>query len=59
VIDFSPQFFALGIMSQFLFVDPEKKIIMVRLGEKKDNDYRVVPLTQAITRQYPVLEKRW
>ena len=58
-IDFSPQFYAFGIMGQYLFVDPEKKIIMVRLGEKWVSDYRVVPLTQAITQEYPILEKKW
>ena len=58
-IDFSPEFDAFGIMSQILYVDPEKKIIMVRLGEKWDSNYRIIPLTQLITRQYPILEKKW
>jgi len=59
VIDFSPQFYAFGIMSQYLFVDPEKKIIMVRLGEKWDNNYRAVALTRLVTQRYPILEKKW
>jgi len=59
VIDFSPAFSAFGIMSQILYVDPEKKLIMVRLGEKWYTDYNAVVLTRALTRQYPVVEKRW
>jgi len=58
-IDFSPEFNAFGIMSQVLYVDPEKKIIMVRLGEKWYNDANVVRLTRILSRRYPVLEKRW
>ena len=59
VIDFSPEFYAFGIMSQILYVNPEKKIIMVRLGEKWDTDNRAISLTRMITQRYPVLEKKW
>ena len=58
-IDFSPEFDAFGIMSQRLYIDPEKKIIMVRLGEKWDSDHKTVSLTRVLTRRYPVLEKKW
>ena len=58
-IDFSPEFYAFGIMSQVLYVDPEKKIIMVRLGEKWDSDFKTVVLTRVLASRYPVLEKRW
>jgi len=58
-IDFSPEFQAFGIMGQTLYVNPEKKIIMVRLGEKWYTDNNVVQLTRVLTRKYPVLEKRW
>lgn len=33
---FTNQFYALGIMHQILFIDPQKKIIMVRLGDDSD-----------------------
>lgn len=59
VIDFSPEFYAFGIMSQILFVDPEKKIIMVRLGERWDQNARVIPLTRVLTKRYPIIEKKW
>ena len=59
VIDFSSEFMTFGIMGQTVYVNPEKKIIMVRLGEKKYNDNNVVQLTRVLTRRYPVLEKRW
>ncbi|WP_321368781.1 serine hydrolase [uncultured Draconibacterium sp.] len=36
---YTDNFFALGIMSQVLYVNPEKNIIMVRLGEKADFHY--------------------
>ena len=58
-IDFSPDFQAFGIMSQALYVNPEKKIIMVRLGEKWYTDNNVIRLTRVLTREYPILEKRW
>jgi len=58
-IDFSPEFLAFGIMGQTLYVNPEKKIIMVRLGEKWYTDNNVVRLTRVLTKKYPVLEKRW
>ena len=59
VYDFSPQFYAHGIMDQYLFVDPEKKIIIVRLGEKQATDYYIIPLAETIARQYPIIEKKW
>ena len=36
---YTENFFALGIMKQVLYVNPEKNIIMVRLGEKGDFHY--------------------
>ena len=36
---YTGQYYALGIMHQVLFIDPEKNIIIVRLGEKKDTNY--------------------
>lgn len=61
VADFSPTFYAFGIIDQILYVDPEKKIIMVRLGEKWANDYKVFTVTNSLIRflKYPILEKRW
>jgi CubicO group peptidase (beta-lactamase class C family) len=32
-------FYALGIMNQYLFVDPEREVIIVRLGRKYDEGY--------------------
>ena len=58
-IDFSPEFKAFGVMSQYVYVDPEKKIIMVRLGEQWERGNNVVSLTRILTRRYPVLEKKW
>ena len=62
VYDIAPQFYAHGIMDQVLWVDPEKKIIMVRLGEKwyPSYSYNAVRLTRyVLTQQYPILEKKW
>jgi CubicO group peptidase (beta-lactamase class C family) len=60
IIDYSPEFNTLGILGQILLVDPERKIIVVRLGEKDFfGDYNVFVLTDVLTRQYPVLEERW
>ena len=36
---YTGQFYALGIFKQLLYIDPTKKIIIVRLGD--DNDYVV------------------
>jgi CubicO group peptidase (beta-lactamase class C family) len=36
---YTGNFFALGIMNQVLYVNPEKNIIIVRLGEKEDFFY--------------------
>jgi len=36
---FTNQFFACGIMQQFLFIDPSKNLIIVRLGDNGDIDY--------------------
>ena len=58
-IDFSPEFEAFGIMGQILYVNPEKKIIMVRLGKKWDTEYNTVSLTRKLIRRYPILEKKW
>lgn len=58
VIDFSSEFSAFGIMSQQLHVNPEKKIITVRLGEQWDHDYNAVVLSRLLTRNYPALGKK-
>jgi CubicO group peptidase (beta-lactamase class C family) len=61
VCDLGPQFYAYGIISQILYVDPEKKFIMVRLGEKwaTGRDYNAVKLANILMRKSPVLEKMW
>ena len=59
IAEVSPEFYAYGIMSQILFIDPEKKIIMVRLGENRDSGVGVRTLTRELIRRYPVLEKKW
>ncbi|MDR2804586.1 MAG: beta-lactamase family protein [Dysgonamonadaceae bacterium] len=61
VCDLGPQFYAYGIMSQILYIDPEKKFIMVRLGEKTavGAGYNVVKLTNKLMWTSPVLEKKW
>ncbi|MDR0667053.1 MAG: hypothetical protein LBF90_00350, partial [Prevotellaceae bacterium] len=46
----APQFYAFGIMSQILYVDPEKKFIMVRLGEKWADEYNVIWLANLLMR---------
>jgi CubicO group peptidase (beta-lactamase class C family) len=38
---YTSNFFALGIMKQVLYVNPEKNIIMVRLGKSDDFEYPV------------------
>ncbi|MTB51848.1 serine hydrolase [Lewinella sp. W8] len=35
----SNDFYALGIMNQYLFVDPDREVIIVRLGRKYDDGY--------------------
>ena len=52
-IDFSPEFQAFGIMGQTMYVNPEKKIIMVRLGEKWYTDNNVIQLTRLLINKYP------
>jgi CubicO group peptidase (beta-lactamase class C family) len=61
VCNLSPQFYAYGIMTQILYVDPEKKYIMVRLGEDwaTGGRYNVVQLANILMRGAPVVEKRW
>ena len=59
VVNYPPQFYAFGIYGQVLWVDPEKKLIMVRLGKYAYHDYNVVNLTQLLTQKYPILEKKW
>lgn len=39
---YTPNFYALGIFGQVLYVNPEKKIIAVRLGEKQHEDYYII-----------------
>ena len=58
VIEYSPEFYAFGHMGQILFIDPEKKIIMVRLGERDDGGIRFF-LIRVLARRYPVIEKKW
>ncbi len=41
-------FYAEGILSQFLYVDPEKDIIMVRLGENWDDDIPYTSIFRAL-----------
>lgn len=36
---YTGQFYALGIFKQLLYIDPAKKIIIVRLGDNNDYDY--------------------
>lgn len=45
---YTGQFYALGIFKQLLYIDPVKKIIVVRLGD--DNDYDYENLMYKITR---------
>ncbi len=45
-------YYAAGILSQFLYVDPEKDIIMVRLGEKWDDDMPYVKIFRAIASSF-------
>jgi CubicO group peptidase (beta-lactamase class C family) len=60
VCDLGPQFYTYGIMTQILYVDPEKKFILVRLGEDwATGDYNVVALGNLMMRGYPILERRW
>ncbi len=56
---YAPQYEAFGILGQTLYIDPEKKLIMVRLGEADYFDYSVVSLMKLLTRNYPVIEKKW
>ncbi|MGB0871297.1 MAG: serine hydrolase domain-containing protein [Flavobacteriales bacterium] len=35
-------YYAVGILGQYLFVDPKREIIIVRLGEKWDEEYKAV-----------------
>lgn len=44
---YTGQFYALGIFKQLLYIDPAKKIIIVRLGD--DNDYEYERLMYRIT----------
>lgn len=39
---YTGQFYALGIFSQLLYIDPEKKIIIVRLGDNNDYEYELL-----------------
>ncbi len=39
LIVYTGQYYALGIMQQILFIDPEKNIIIVRLGDNGDYNY--------------------
>ncbi|MDR2683453.1 MAG: beta-lactamase family protein [Dysgonamonadaceae bacterium] len=61
VCELAPQFYAYGVKSQILYVDPERKFILVRLGEKwaTGEDYNVIRLANRLMRQSPVEEKRW
>lgn len=49
------QFNALGILNQILFIDPERNIIMVRLGKDWDrkSDYGYLHLMYIISQLYP------
>lgn len=50
-----PQFNALGILNQILYIDPERSIIMVRLGKDWDrkSDYGYIHLMYMISQLYP------
>jgi CubicO group peptidase (beta-lactamase class C family) len=39
IVVYTDCYFALGIMKQVLYIDPEKNLIMVRLGSTGDNQY--------------------
>ncbi len=39
VVVYTDCYFALGIMKQVLYIDPNKKLLMVRLGATGDNEY--------------------
>lgn len=58
VVTYLPKFYTFGLMGQVLWVDPEKKIIMVRLG-KGWGDFNVGTLERIFIRRYPVIEKKW
>ncbi|MFQ3215033.1 MAG: CubicO group peptidase (beta-lactamase class C family), partial [Marivirga sp.] len=34
-----PAFMAIGILGQFIYVDPEQELVMVRFGKKNDSSY--------------------
>jgi CubicO group peptidase (beta-lactamase class C family) len=60
ITDFTPEFNTFGIMGQVLFVDPERKVIVVRLGEEWSDEYNTTWLARIIAqRRYPVLEEKW
>ncbi len=56
---YDPQYYALGIMSQTLYVDPERKYIVVRLGEDWAGRYNTVLLANTLMRSSPVVEEMW
>lgn len=53
---YCPQFYALGILNQILYVDPERNLIMVRLGKNWDrkSDFGYIYLMSAIGKRFPV-----
>ncbi|MDR1527258.1 MAG: beta-lactamase family protein [Dysgonamonadaceae bacterium] len=61
VCELAPQFYAYGILSQILYVDPERKFIIVRLGEKwaTGDDYNAIRLANILMRTSPMVEKKW
>ncbi len=59
VTTYGPQYYALGIMSQTLYIDPEKKFIVVRLGEKWTDNYNAIQLANILMRKAPIVEKMW
>ena len=42
VMAFSDNFYAMGLMKQVVYVDPDKNLIMVRLGESGDKEYETL-----------------
>jgi CubicO group peptidase (beta-lactamase class C family) len=60
VYKYLPQYYAFGLMNQILWIDAEKKIIMVRLGKYAENAFGSIALTRNIlTWEYPIIEKSY
>jgi CubicO group peptidase (beta-lactamase class C family) len=59
VFSYLPLFYAQGILGQTLTVDPEKKIIVVRLGKDFPIDYNPMHLASRLMRNSPVVENKW